>query len=581
MKAQALIAGVTFSLLGLVAIPGTQAQVTREGLDAVGARLQAAGSFYNRLSPPQRKMLSGSALNFFHVVHDWPDLENQALEIEQALNSTEPPIPSDSSIPNQNIPTTLAPVRVSNPTTDFKFGPAGGFTQSETSTAWCGTHVVVGFNDSGSFWESGFASSFSNLSFNGFSLSTTTGTTTYTDKGFLPASLTGNLLLGDPVLACTTASNFYYSSLLESRSATGGPLTDVSVSFSTNGGSSFGAPVIAVAKNGLTHFLDKDWMAVNPANPSQIVVTYTDFDFSGTLCGLGKLRVAIELVFSKNGGATWSSPTVIDQRCNVSPNFPFDQGSQVSFSPSGAVNVAFELFSGTLPGPEILFRKAPSLGSAFGPKVLVASVVQVGNGFELQGGFRAFIDLQGLVVDRSGLQTNGTIYIVWHGSDNGDSRHVFNGVLYSYSDVWISKSTNNGSTWSAPVQVNTNTEPLLNGLGTDSFMPGVAVDNTSGKVAVCWYDRRNDPLNYKVDRFCGDSTDTGATFTNFRVTPANFMPIHGADDLVNPVYMGDYDTVASDGLKVTNGFVGAFQKISAEGGAVLVPNSDVWAFNFN
>jgi len=580
MKAQTLIAAVTLILLGVFAIPGAEAQVTRESLDAVGARLQAAGSFYNRLSPPQRKMLSGSALNFFHVVNDWPDLENQALEIEQALSSSELPISSDSSQPNENIATTLAPVRVSNPTTDFKFGPAGGFTESETSTAWCGTHVVVGFNDSGSFWESGFASSFSNLSFNGFSLSTTTGTT-YTDKGFLPASVTGNFLLGDPVLACTTASNFYYSSLLESRSATGGPLTDVSVSFSTNGGSSFGAPVIAVAKNGLTHFLDKDWMAVNPANPRQIVVTYTDFDSSGTLCGSGKLRVAIELVFSKNGGSTWSSPTVIDQQCNVSPNFPFDQGSQVTFSPSGAVNVAFELFSGALPGPQILFRQAPSLGTAFGPKVLVTGLLQVGDGFELQGGFRASIDLQGLVVDRSGLPTNGTIYTVWHGSDTGDSRHVFNGVLYSYSDIWISKSTNNGSSWSAPVQVNTNAEPLSNGLGTDSFMPGVAVDNTSGKVAVCWYDRRNDPLNYKVDRFCGDSTDAGATFTNFRVTPTNFMPIHGADDLVNPVYMGDYDTVASDGLKVTNGFVGAFQRISAEGGAVLAPNSDVWAFNFN
>ena len=43
---------------------------------------------------------------------------------------------------------------ISNPSTDFLFSLMAGFTQSETSTAWCGNHVVVGFNDSGSFFES-------------------------------------------------------------------------------------------------------------------------------------------------------------------------------------------------------------------------------------------------------------------------------------------------------------------------------------------------------------------------------------------------------------------------------------------
>jgi len=143
-----------------------------------------------------------------------------------------------------------------------------------------------------------------------------------------------------------------------------------------------------------------------------------------------------------------------------------DQGSQVAFSPSGAVNVAFEQYSPALPTERaILFRRAPSLGGLFGAAVKVADVVGVGGGTLLQGGFRALIDLQGMAVDRSGLSTNGSIYIVWHGSDLVDSDHIFNGVLYSYSDVWINKSTNNGVSWSAPVQVNTNTEPLLSEVG--------------------------------------------------------------------------------------------------------------------
>lgn len=593
MKAHNVMASVALGLFGLFAVQWAGAQVTKEQLDAAGARLQAARAFYNKLSPQQQKMLSGSAVNFFHLAEVWPQLRNRALQVPEDAGSrqilgesaTQPALTSSSQLALASVPLTIAPVRVSNPATDFTYGPSGGFTQSETSTAWCGTHVVVAFNDSGSYWQSGFATNFVNLSFNGFALSTTTGSTAYKDEGYLPANLASspsNFLAGDPIVACSSASNFYYSSLFEPTTSTNVPLTAISVSLSTTGGASFAAPIVTVSKSGYTHFLDKDWMAVNPANPNQIAVTYTDFDTSGLICGTNKERIAIELVYSANGGSTWSSPVVIDQQCYVSPNYTWDQGSQVAFSASGAVNVAFEQFSQALPaGRAILFKRATSLGTAFSSAVKVADVSGVGDGSLLQGGFRAFIDLQGLAVDRSGLTTNGNIYLVWHDTDFSDSGHNFSNVFYGYSDVWISKSSNNGLTWSTPVHVNNNTEPLSGGLGTDSFMPGIAVDNTSGKVAVCWYDRRNDPLNLRVDRYCGDSTDAGGTFTNVRVTPNNFMPFHGMDDLVSFDYMGDYDTVASDGLKATSGFIGAFQKVTGAGGTVLVPNSDVSAFNFN
>jgi hypothetical protein len=344
-----------------------------------------------------------------------------------------------------------------------------------------------------------------------------------------------------------------------------------------------------VAKNTIFHSLDKDWMAVNPANASQLAVTYTDFDLSSTNGCSGFERIAIELVGSTDGGAAWSSPAVVAQVCDSSA-FPsvFLQGSQVAFSPSGAVDVTFEFFSQgiTFGGREILFTQASSLANAiagnFGPFSPVASLLGVGDSFELQGGFRAFIDLQGMAVDRSGTATNGNIYIVWHDTDLVYSAQLFSGVPYAYSDAWISRSSDNGATWSSPTQVDTNREPLVDGLGTDSFMPGVAVDNTSGEVAVCWYDRREDPSNYEVDRFCGESTDAGESFTNTRITPEGFPAIHGTDDQVNPQYMGDYDTAASDGLKATSGFTGAFQFISDVGvkSHPLVPAPDVVSKNF-
>jgi hypothetical protein len=533
-----------------------------------------------KLNSQQQKMLSGSSANFFHVLDNWDELEQKALQLQKHLGEK----PSGATISNKVV-ASGGPVEVSNPVTDFAFGPSGGFTQSETSTAWCGSRVVVGFNDSGSFYESLLASGGLNLSFNGFALSTNKGAS-YSDLGFPPSATANpfNFLEGDPVVGCTSARNFYYSSLFATTTSANAPLSAVSVSFSTDGGAAFGSPVIAVAKDANTHGLDKEWMAVNSANPNQIAVSYTDFDISGTVCGANIERIAIELVWSNDGGNTWSAPTVIAEVCETTalPNV-FVQGSQVAFSPSGAVNVAFEYSpNGTNPGGrQILFTQASHLGAAFGSLVVVADVNGVGDGFQLQGGFRTFIDLQGMAVDHSKTASKGSIYIVWHDTDPVDSAQDFSGLFYFYSDAWISRSSDNGATWSTPVQIDNNKEPLRNGLGTDSYFPGVAVDGSSGKVGVCWYDRRNDPLNFKIDRFCGDSSDGGMSFTNFRVTTKSFRPIHGADDLVNAYYMGDYDTVSSDVLQGTGGFIGAFQVVAGEGDQNLVPNSRVQANDFN
>jgi hypothetical protein len=77
-----------------------------------------------------------------------------------------------------------------------------GFTQSETATAWCGSTVVVGFNDSGSIAESILLGP-GGVSFNGVARSDDQGTT-FVDLGFLnPGRSNFDMLAGDPVVACT------------------------------------------------------------------------------------------------------------------------------------------------------------------------------------------------------------------------------------------------------------------------------------------------------------------------------------------------------------------------------------------
>jgi len=129
-------------------------------------------------------------------------------------------------------------------------------------------------------------------------------------------------------------------------------------------------------------------------------------------------------------------------------------------------------------------------------------------------------------------------------------------VTYNFGDALVSRSTDGGASWSVAVKVN-NSKNASPSVGTDQYLPGIAVDHT-GAVGVCWYDRRRDPQNFLIDRECAVSRNGGQTWVNHRITEKSFAPSLAADQLVNPAYMGDYDTTAADTLGQFSGFLGAF-----------------------
>lgn len=462
--------------------------------------------------------------------------------------------------------------QVSDPGLDFLTSVMQGFTQSETSTAWCGKNVVVAYNDSGAFARTAGINPTGPSSFNGVSVSVNGGVS-FKDLGFLnPGANPANFLEGDPVVFCSSASQFFYSSLLESSTtdAAGNvtPITAVSLSTSFNGGVSWSSPVIAVGKSGFSHFIDKPWSTNDPANPQFIYVTYTDFDFSGTSTGCpGDFRQAIELVSSTNGGADWSLPTVVDEVCGAAGTGL--QGSNVAVAPDGSVSVAYEFFPITA-NNEIHIARSTDHGGTFGAIVTVnADVVPNGAFGVLQGQFRVN-EFPQLAVDRSSGSSRGTLYVVWSdGRDNvvGD---ISSGI-YAYPDVLIAKSLDGGRTFSVPAAISP-TPANFAGTGRDQFFPGIAVDK-SGRVGVCYYDRRSNPGNTAIDRFCSVSSDNGASWTEQRVSNSNWFAAHDTDTLVNAAYAGDYDALTSDATGVNSGFLGAFQIQNAG-------NPDVYAKKF-
>ena len=451
---------------------------------------------------------------------------------------------------------------VSDPSTDFDSSRLGEFTQNETSTAWCGDVVVVGFNDSGSFGET-LPMPGIGLSFNGRARSTNRGRT-FTDLGFLnPGPSVDLQLLGDPVVACTDAATFYYASLFLDF----GPFTtSVSVSKSANGGLAFADPVKAVEKGLDTHFLDKEWMAADPTNPKNLYVTYTDFDSSGDICGFDGgfpiQRLGIELVKSTDGGQTWGAPVKVSTGAESCTTTGATQGSQVLVDGGGKVHVAWEQFTLSGTGSEIRIARSTDLGATFAASVKVADVNPAGEFGDLQASIR-INEFPTLAVDRSGGPRNGTVYLAWNDGSLVASDGFF-GFPYGFTDILATRSTDGGATWTSPVRVNSNVEPLsgppaVKGRGTDQYMPGIAVDR-NGLVGICYYDRSGDPLNFLIERRCGRSSDGGAHWNNFRepVTPSPFLSLTNQDFLLAIDYMGDYDTLASDFTKAHRGFVGAY-----------------------
>jgi hypothetical protein len=537
-------------------------------LATLSENLADVRTFYENLSESDRRIFSTGAQNLFTLATTFGTLEGRFGE--KGVNE----VRLREFFQAELLGRGMSSAQVSNPATDFFLGQTSGFTQSETSTSWCGNIVVVGYNDSGSVLET-LVFGTGGLSFNGVARSTNRGAT-FTDLLFLDPGPVVNFLFGDPVVACTSPTTFYYSSLLSRPGSSG-----ISVSKSTNGGLTWGAPVAAVLKPAPAHFLDKSWMAVDPTSANRIFVTYTDFDNSGTSVGCpGVGRVAIELVRSLDGGVTWEAPLVIDEVCRgPALSFPFVQGSQVGVGPDGEVHVAWERYDDFNPATsndaidrEIRIRTSVDQGETFAAFTKVADVFPAGDSFALRGGFRAFLDLQGIAIDRSSTASRGHVYVAFHdggavtipdvGSDTG---------VYGFADAMVSRSIDGGATWDAPVRVNDNVEV---GFGTDQYQPGVAVDLV-GRVASCFYDRRRDPANFLIDRSCAVSTDGGQTWTNSRQTARSFLPIHATDSVLNPFYMGDYDTLAGEFTLTFDGFVGAYSVIGP------IANPDVKALRLD
>ncbi len=317
---------------------------------------------------------------------------------------------------------------------------------------------------------------------------------------------------GDPVTLFDKSGNLYFVHL--SNPDDGYWIDRIVVQKSTDNGVTFNDG----SYTGLIspHNQDKAWIAADLTNSqykNTLYLTWTEFDSYGSTSSSDSTRI----LFSKSTdfAESWSEPIKINDvngDCRDEDNTV--EGAVPAVGPNGEIYVAW---SGPL---GIMFDKSTDGGETWGEDIFVAE--QPGGwDYGVEGLYRA----NGLPVTAcdtsSASPYKGTIYVVWSDQRNGDTN----------PDVFITKSTDGGETWSEAVKVNNDETER------PQFFAWLAIDQTNGNLYVTFYDRRNTTGTY-TDFYLARSSDGGETWKNYCVTDNSFPTS-------SDVFFGDYATVAA------------------------------------
>ena len=304
----------------------------------------------------------------------------------------------------------------------------------------------------------------------------TNGGSSWSAPLMLPDPLPNHATQSDPVLTNDGNGNIFLTSTSRDPSNTTGQTV---VYRSTNNGVTFTEYATAVAS---ASFEDKEWITcdLNPSSPY-----YNNLYITWTRIGSG-----IRGIKSTNGGLNWSAPV------NVGDNTA-GQGSNVAVGTNNYVYVVWGQ-SG------IKFDKSTNGGASYGTDFsLSTNQNQIGFPF--------------ICVDYSTHTSRGNVYVVWDDNRGGNY------------DVWFQRTTDAGTTWlGAPLRVNDVTT-------NDQYKAAIQCD-TNGVLHVVYYDERTGIG--QVNSYYAYSTDAGNTWVNQRLSDASFPLISVNADVRNGEYIG-------------------------------------------
>ncbi|MBC8125381.1 MAG: exo-alpha-sialidase [Candidatus Kapabacteria bacterium] len=240
----------------------------------------------------------------------------------------------------------------------------------------------------------------------------------------------------------------------------------------------------------------------------------------------------IVIAKSTDEGATWSLPTNVSDRFpGTSEDTTFGQSFPLARTgPDGSVHLVWN--SGT--EDALRYARSNDGGASWtAPLIIqrykpfgVKSTIGGQTNSRVKGVVRAEC-YPTLTIDNTSGPRNSWLYLTW-AADN-------------YPNVYFSRSTDNGSSWSAARIVHSDTT-------NDQFWSWITLDPLNGDIAIMYSDSRDDAANILVNTYVSLSTDGGTTWIDRRVGD-------GVNDLRRNPFAGN--TFAGDysGCDFRNGIV--------------------------
>jgi hypothetical protein len=173
-------------------------------------------------------------------------------------------------------------------------------------------------------------------------------------------------------------------------------------------------------------------------------------------------------------------------------------------------------------------------GVSFSPIIKAADVHPIPNHLQDADNFRN-LSLPAMAVS----PTDSSVYLTW-----ADEQTRLGGA--ADADILLVKGTTMVHGIEGPPMFG---NPILvnqDGPGKDQFQPQIAITN-SGQIDISYFDRRKDPSNFFIDTYLSRSNNSGATWTDTRVTKAMSDPrINPPIDGAGNYFYGDYQGLVAD-----------------------------------
>ena len=313
---------------------------------------------------------------------------------------------------------------------------------------------------------------------------------------------------GDPVLAFSPDGNsLYFSSLTygAAKNATGKAFINKSglaIAASHDGGLTWSNPSMIDYQATANIFIDKQWITV--ANNGTVYATWTQFNANKTV---GYLSSPIVFSSSSNGGKSWTPVRAVSDASH-----PYNQGSQVGVTPSGALVVAYEGSSATSTNDELIVAQSRNGGATF----TNTEVTRIYDDFscyptQLPGAQgRATLTNEQFRISNFPTMaidpTTGKVAVVWsdnRGSGNcGSPDSSFTGTATSNQVYLVTANDQpSGQLFSSSQLVSLVTHGVA-----DKVYPSVAAN--AGKISIGYYTRSYSPPVNDGERTCGISEAT-------------------------------------------------------------------------